>query len=364
MRKKYLGLLLLVFSIQVKAQAPLPNQFTVGNFLEILPGDSLKVYFNCTGTISDKSCADYYRIGKIDRDIINVVGTFTDFYKNGGVSLKASMVQNRLEGEATFYHPNGSIKEQGQYKAGLRNGKWAYFYETGQPEKILDFVNGYPHILESFAQNGKPEVIAGNGTYRNFFNPNLGCSPFAVSGEVKNGLMHGKWYLGYDGASSGDFEVYENGRFVSGKSNRQVYTDKAYVGITQFSPNENLRLTENSLNCPGWSVVEWQYKNEDLQQSFYPAFTQQLNAYPAPVKDQWLIIGVDLLANNQLSKVHVYSSLNDTNLETYVYDQLSSMKGWKTAKLHSNPINSSIYFSVLVVDRQFIIPTHYLYLQN
>jgi len=157
--------LLLFFGSNTFSQNVLPNDFKIGNYFEVFKKDSLKIYFNCTGTVVDKRCATLYRIGRMDTSIINVVGEFNDYYTNHHLYLKAKIHRNNLEGPAHYYYTNGTLKEEGIYN-NVRDGKWIYYYPNGKIEKIFNYVNGEPLVLHAYSKNGKPLVVNGNGNLK------------------------------------------------------------------------------------------------------------------------------------------------------------------------------------------------------
>jgi len=61
-----------------------------------------------------------------------IVGNYTEFYENG--KLKADLEYNdgKPDGYAKFYYTSGILKINGEYKDGVKKGKWLYYTETGQ----------------------------------------------------------------------------------------------------------------------------------------------------------------------------------------------------------------------------------------
>lgn len=129
--------LFLFYSLNAFSQIVLPNDFKIGNYFEVFKKDSLKIYFNCTGTVVDKRCATLYRIGRMDTSIINVAGEFNDYYANGHLYLKATMYSNNLGGPARYYYTDGTLKEEGIYNNNVRQGKWIYYYPMEKLKRFL-----------------------------------------------------------------------------------------------------------------------------------------------------------------------------------------------------------------------------------
>lgn len=176
-------------------------------------------------------------------------------------------------------------------------------------------------------------------------------------GDIVNGKRNGKWTISNPGATTPfGSESFEDGNFI--KENQSY--DDARIVLTVYTPNENLNMMENYLLCPGNTISSWEYKDENLHQVFYPELQEKLNKYKNELKDQWLVIGISINKKNKLSEINVASSINDIDLENYVYSVLSKMVDWQTAKINSSRTESNIYFSILISSNQIIIPTDYI----
>ena len=73
-------LFLTIVGVPFGAAGQFTNEFTIGEYVELFVNDSIKIHFNCTGKVCRKSCAEFYRVGKIDKERINVSGPFRDYY--------------------------------------------------------------------------------------------------------------------------------------------------------------------------------------------------------------------------------------------------------------------------------------------
>lgn len=354
------GLLTLLHFVAA-SQVALPDNFKIGNSVEVFSQDSIKIFFNCGGAVADKNCAEYYRVGKMDTEIINVVGNFSDYYTNDKLYLRGTMHNNALEGPAQYYYDNGQVKEEGAYKNNLRQGKWMFYYATGQIEKVYDYTDGMPVILEAYAPDGKPTVINGNGAIKIQFSLYKQCNKFEIWGQLQNGKKNGEWAFANPNAHPITTEVFEEGNFINGKANNYVYTEKPKIEFTDFYASENLDLVEGNPGCWKNHFSPLTYKNELFQAPFFEELQQKLTSYNQPVKNQWLVVGISINNKNKVAGINVASSINDTVLEKHIHDLFTTMKGWQSASVNSKKIASDIYFSVLVDNNQVIIPADYLY---
>lgn len=344
------------------AQQSLPDTFKIGNFLELFHTDSIKIYFNCTGTVVDKRCAAYYRIGKIDRSIINVSGAFTDYFLDGNLALQATMNGIVLVGEAIYYHPNGQVKEKGQYRDGLRTGRWTYFYPNGKIEKVMEFGVDELLIWEAYANDGEVLVRDGKGRFTTHFSNTKQCTPFEARGEVIAGRKTGDWQFSNIGARLPvATESYANGIFVKGVSGNHTYYDHPKIHFNRFSPNEAVHLLDNHIGCPGETVNLLQYKGSGLQNEFYKELAEEVSAYKLKPADQWMVVGISIGKDDELQSVNVASSINDTILESFMKETLMKKKSWKATRINGKKAVTNLFFSVLVDAGQIIIPIEYIY---
>jgi uncharacterized protein len=61
-----------------------------------------------------------------------IVGTYREFYENGNRKAMLIFKDGVPDGDAEFYYDSGVIKIAGQYKDGLKQGKWKHYTETGE----------------------------------------------------------------------------------------------------------------------------------------------------------------------------------------------------------------------------------------
>jgi antitoxin component YwqK of YwqJK toxin-antitoxin module len=361
MRRFLIVLILITCKLSAISQSALPDNFKIGDYVEVFSKDSIKIYFNCTGVVMDKQCASYYRVGKMDDSIINITGDFCDYYLEGNIYCKATMRNNKLEGAAHYYHKNGKVSEEGTYVNNLRQGKWTFYYPNGNIEKVYNYTAGEPIVLEAHNNNGKATVVNGNGYFKTDFSTYKQCEKFNAAGKLINGKKNGDWtFTNPESFIPITTETYKDGIFVKGISNGSEYTDKPTILLTNFYANENLTIIDNFPKC-GADTYYWLYDQKDLHESFYPVLQEELNKYNMPSKDQWLVIGIKINKNSELETINVASSINDTSIENYAYNLLSKMTKWKTAVVDSRKTESDIFFTVLVEGNQVIIPTDYFY---
>lgn len=94
------------------------------------------------------------------------------YFNNKQLLQSFGAVNGRLlEGEYIVTDSIGHILTSGLFKAGLKSGKWLYFYSDGKPRICLHYKNG---------------MLEGSYTY---YNPN---GILKRTGKYKNGLLHSR----------------------------------------------------------------------------------------------------------------------------------------------------------------------------
>ncbi len=78
--------------------------------------------------------------------------------------MQRLQAQPDTQGNATYYHENGKIEEEGTFKDDKRTGVFHYFYKTGKPKKTWNTRNTTRCVTYAFYETGEPLITDGNGT--------------------------------------------------------------------------------------------------------------------------------------------------------------------------------------------------------
>lgn len=359
-----IGLSLLFSQGQVKAQYT--NEFTVGEYVEFYGGDSIRIYFNCTGKICRMSCAEFYRTGIIDRERINVHGIFQDYYMNDTIAFKAVMDSGYIHGPATYYYPNGVTKSSGHYHRGKRAGIWKFYYETGNLMQVVNYVFGFPLITNYFSPNGAQKVVNGEGKYIGEYNTYRTCEPFEYKGKVTEGLLDGKVKI-YNPMFRGNFgyEYYEKGKFVKGTSGNYNYEDAPKIELPGYNVHEQLLLDENTIYCPGFMGTSFMLYDKNMYWDFYSDLLDSIQStIRYKVENQWLAVGIGVGFDDELFDVNVYSSINDYRFEKDLFNLMITMDKWESAQVFWRKINTNLFFTILITEGRILIPAEIMREQN
>ena len=60
-----------------------------------------------------------------------------EYYKNGQLMGKTQFVAGKVDGQATYYYPDGRIRSVGQWRDYRQTGIWKNYNEQGTLEKII-----------------------------------------------------------------------------------------------------------------------------------------------------------------------------------------------------------------------------------
>lgn len=356
------SLLLILIPLSGSSQTILPDNFKIGNMVEVFNRDSLKVYFDCSGDITDKFCAAYYRVGKMDSSLFNFSGTFFDYDINGSLYLKANMINNNIEGYAYYYYADGTVNEEGNYINNIREGKWVYYYPNGRVQKIYNFQAGEPLVIEAYNEDGKSTVVNGNGVFSTTYSKYKKCIYYEASGEILNGKLNGKWIYSEPKLAPYGTEIYESGKYIKTYGLRdEVFVGKPQVQLTMFYPTENLNMIENLGDCDKLKSKIFRYNQKDnIYDFFYPKLQKELKKYKLTPKNQWLIVGMKIIKYNKVEELNIASSINDTELENYIFNSISKRTYWKPVLADIEKKDYDIYFSIMVMDGQIIVLPDYV----
>lgn len=375
--KIQLILIFLLSSLTLSAQE-MPNNFRIGDYLEIYSNDSVLIFYNKNGAICSRKCADLFRIARLDKSSCNVNDTVRDYYIDGTLQFEGLMKNNSLNGPAVYYYPDGVTKQMGMYENDQRKGFWKYYYPGGTLEKEFYFVNGMPTVVTLLTPYGDTLVNDGNGSYTGVVAMDATENNFTVSGQIKNYLMDGEWTLAIpegiaftqspDGSMVPDrsriicTEQFREGKMLKGNDGRRNYKDQKIL-LHGYVLNEYLGIIENTTLCLGTELAAPPRNSLDknvMGDTFYPHFLDEMKKIiSSGTRDQWLLISVNIGKENDLRKVIVYSSSDDMVLEKQVQSLILSKFGsWRSKTIQGKPVESDLLFTLVTRNNQVMIPAN------
>ncbi|WP_130733195.1 toxin-antitoxin system YwqK family antitoxin [Flavobacterium sp. J27] len=161
------------------------------------------------------------------------IGTCKDFYETGQLRSVANWKDGKLDGDYTFYHPNGKIQSKGFYTKNVQSGKWFFYTE-----------DGFPISEESYLYDKGLRIK--NGLFRFYNKQGILVEETSYTKDAINGL--GKLY--FDNGFLKQETNYKNGETVG---LTKIYKEKArdvLDGIGKMAKN-------------GVITGEWKYFHDD-----------------------------------------------------------------------------------------------------
>ncbi len=333
----------------IHGQDTLPDNFTIGDFVELYASDSIKVYFNCAGWVTARNCAAYYRVGKIDTERLSTTGPFHDYFLNGKLYLEGTIRNGLMEGPAQYYYSNGQLKETGQYKNGSRTGKWTFYYPNGNIQKVYLYENDIPLVLEAFSADNKQLVKNGNGHFKTEFSGQDACIKFETEGDLINGKRSGPWtFSNVDARQPISEELYDDGTYIKSRAHNNDYIERPNTGLYVRYGNENIKLITGSAACLG-------YQRSSSLPKLIEGLQAQFDTCSLTPRDQWLVIGLKTGKKNNLLSLNVASSVNDTALEQYIYNTIINIKKWESDLVNGKKAETDFFFTIFTENHKIFV---------
>lgn len=122
-------------------------------------------------------------------------GPYEYYYDNGAMQSKGQFVDGELEGEITGFYATGIRKYAVEYKNGIRNGRSRSWFKNGAPEQLAYYVNNVP-----------------NGEVFEYYQDSIIWS----ESEYNMGVRHGRYYQFHKKSGCAAIEsYYKNGKLDS-----------------------------------------------------------------------------------------------------------------------------------------------------
>lgn len=213
-----------------------------------------KIYFNSDWEeVDTKDQATYYRIIKFDQSgKLLSDQKIMDYYINGNIQFEGGMISiepDVLNGECTFYYPNGNIRSQGMMWNGINSGKWNDYYEDGSLELSYEFQS------------------PNNRGY----------------GVPKEAVRTGSWIYYKDGNIE-KVEVYDQNRLIQTKSGEEA--EKEFIAIKKQSLLENCAQYRDGMKDVYVErvVLGDSYIDKTSKKKIYNAYDILMTDYEARIK--------------------------------------------------------------------------------
>lgn len=311
-------------------------------------GDTIAFYLSCNGSLTEKDKAFYKRVGLFDKERLAFYGNVIDYYyPNGPIAFKAKYINGLYDGQITNYFKTGTSKESGVYKNNIRDSIWTFYYNNETIEKKIDYSHAQKKFIEYYKKNGKPVFLDGNGMFKGYSNKDYySCEQYQIKGEIKNGVMVGRWTinLGY-GTST---EVFENGNFIRGQETpfNRSYEDATMINPTGFPYFEKINLLDYLIACNKAGLYWPTYNNENFEKGFLVELEHLISA-KINTNDFFYALLEFQLENGVINSNSLKLVTNDKNKADELKNIIISLDKWDTPKEN---ISFTIYLPIFWVN--------------
>ncbi len=337
------------------------RNFKVKDFIVFFDNDSVKFFFDDIGRLVQKDRANYYRKGKIDKTHINVYGQFRDYHINGRIALEATMMDDMLNGKATYYYNKRKrrVEAEGYYSKDKKVGNWYFYYKNGRLSEVINFSDSIPVIEKSYNKKGKQEVCDRSGFFKGYFRNFSSDDQYIAKGEVQNGKMTEWWSMYTSSNEKIADELFEDNKFVRGISMGYEYKDFPRLKISKYYPSETITFYDNLL---GWDksyrnlfTIRW---NNKFPLYYFNQIEAFLNSsIPHDIKDQWIFVSFKMKEETCYNELHIRSSIGDSVVEELAFQILNTLL--PEFHVHYVPTNlkANYFFGIMIQNGVTIIPS-------
>lgn len=344
---KYIISILILISIQFRGISQNVEYFSISN-------DSVNFYISCNGSITINKNATYRRVARLEKERLAFYGEVCDYFKNGSIALKAFCERGFYDGLFSTYYPNGNIKEKGKYLNNNRDSIWCFYYNNGGIEKRIDYRNKQVKLIEYYKKNGNPVFIDGNGSYKGQSNIDYNsCKYNPIGGEVRNGLMDGRWTinLGYSRST----EIFEDGKFIRGHESPQerIYESNSMISLSGYPYYENISLLHFQFWCDKEGLFFPEYNNTIFADSFLNDLRKSIKESKINKYNSFFYALMEFkLENGKINEKSFKSVTNDSLVSDRLKLVILSLDKWNRP---TNEASFTIYLPVFWVNENIYL---------
>lgn len=309
------------------------------------------------GNLVDKNCSQYYRLAPLNK-FYQPEGLVTDYFMdNDSIAASFNYVQGSLNGPVYIFYHNGIVKEKGTYKANVRTGLWEYYFDNGQKERVLDYQDGIPLMLECYSRNGDVLAKNGNGRFEGMVaTADINSRNVLAKGNVKDGLPDGEWnFYSQQMTVPSNTEQFSKGKFRHGVSNaltgKYNYSNQS---LGSFEGRHDYEFLDNYawlLSCG--TEAPWTHNlYAEIRQGF--ATLLQSNKYPP--YSGWVFLDLRVGANGGVVSSSAWLHQPDSAFERGIREMAAQLpfKAYTGADGKGAPYEKT--YIVLIDRNQIVIP--------
>ena len=214
---------------------------------------------------NDSILSIWYEDFKIQKEKHLRNGKWKKYHPNGTIKYEGNFTNGRLDGKQLHYDTSGVVVRKEVFVAGERRGDVQTYYKSGKLKMKGNYGDEVSLAIESyFTEKGVQSIIAGKGTIKK--------TKSGITEEVsyKHGAPHGEWKSWVENGELLEIGNYdrgeETGRYIQYNKSGQIKEDGYYVnGIEEGYWKSYYKtgiIKEEGSYVDGEKNGEWKY--------FYP----------------------------------------------------------------------------------------------
>ena len=225
-------------------------------YVEKVSDSTIRIYLdeNYYLTPSDCEFKSLERVAGYDFQSNHLHGAFKDFNLDGKLVLTGTYNQDKKTGLFTAFHPNGNKKWEVNFIDNKPDGDWTYYYPDGLPMLLLHYGPEKISIQSFWDRKRKQTIVDGKGNF-SFIIPFEGFNEYGYPlyerrGKIVNGVPHGLWTIYFiepnGKATAAAEEYYRNGILTDGLN---LFTQENYSGTPfSFTPLRSFERVESFIS--------------------------------------------------------------------------------------------------------------------
>lgn len=181
---------------------------------------------------------------------VSIPFVFINCKSNKLETTKKTVSSTKIDRNHQDFYPTGELKNQGQFEANKKTGKWISYYKNGDEKSIQNYEDGE---LDGYQKIGYSQILYMEGYSKNGIKVGSWKSYFKKNNQLKYskyfddfGNATGEWKSYYD---SGELYLVEN--YLNNQLNGKQ---------TVYFKNGNI-LSEGNLKNGKYEGI-WKYYNE------------------------------------------------------------------------------------------------------
>ena len=249
---------------QLKITGQFKNKKRVGEWKEYYETGELHKTYSYTKGKRDAERKAFYKNGTLKSETKKVgENIFSYQYFESGKPFVERILYNGYYKE---YFESGVLKVESNYVEGDLSGVWMRFFETGEKEWEVTYLNGYKHgIYNQYHLNGKlkttgEHILDKKEGKQQRFNEN---GELVWEGSLSKGVFNKKWKR-YSSGTVSETLKFKNGNLTGSNATDLISVDVPNGNIEQvpvYPGCESVLGNKGQKKCLNKKIAEFVFKN-------------------------------------------------------------------------------------------------------